>query len=234
MSVLSIENTHISMGRFSLKVSLELNEKVTGIFGPSGAGKTTLLEMIAGLKKPESGKIQLKDQVLVDRTNRVWEPPEQRRIGYVPQDLALFPHMTIRKNLLYCAGEAGQFEHIVAEFQLQDLLARYPASLSGGEKQRVAIGRALMMEPKLLMLDEPLTNLDQELKERGMELFRRVRDYFATPILYVTHDADEIVKLCDEVVVLNSGRVERRGEPTDVFQRSPNPTYIYSRAGRAD
>ena len=234
MSVLSIENIHISMGRFSLQVSLELNEKVTGIFGPSGAGKTTLLEMIAGLRKPESGKIQLKDRVLVDRTNRVWEPPEQRRIGYVPQDLALFPHMTIRKNLLYCAGEGGQFEHIVAEFQLQDLLARYPASLSGGEKQRVAIGRALMMEPKLLMLDEPLTNLDQELKERGMELFRRVRDHFATPILYVTHDADEIVKLCDEVVVLNAGRVERRGKPTDVFQRSSNPTYIYSRAGRAD
>ena len=234
MSVLSIENIHISMGRFSLQVSLGLNEKVTGIFGPSGAGKTTLLEIIAGLRRPQAGNIQLKDQVLVDRVNRVWVPPEQRRIGYVPQDLALFPHMSVRKNLLYCAGEGGQFDHIVAEFQLQDLLARYPASLSGGEKQRVAIGRALMTEPRLLMLDEPLSNLDQDLKERGMELFRRVRDHFATPILYVTHDADEIVKLCDEVVVLNAGRVERRGKPTEVFQRSTDPSYIYSRAEKRD
>lgn len=232
MTLLALDNVQLSAGYFSLNVTLDLREKVTGIFGPSGAGKTTLLELVSGLREPECGRISLRNEVLSDREQKLWIPPERRRIGYVPQDLALFPHMTVRRNLLYGARETGQFDPIVQEFQLQELLARYPASLSGGEKQRVAIGRALMMEPRLLMLDEPLSNLDQELKERGMELFRRVRDHFETPILYVTHDANEIVALCEEVIVLNAGRVERKGKPVDVFTQSPNPTYFYSRPAR--
>jgi molybdate transport system ATP-binding protein len=231
MSILRLENIRCTVGRFALEVNIEIARQVTGIFGPSGAGKTTLLEIIAGLRKPRTGTVRLGDTVFVNSAERAWTPPEQRHIGYVPQDLALFPHKSVRENLLFGAAhgpEAEQSLHrITSEFELDVLLDRFPGDLSGGEKQRVAIGRALMTHPKLLMLDEPLSSLDQELKERGLELFRRVRDHFDTPILYVTHDPGEIVSFCDEVLVLQNGRISEIGAPGQIFTRSEKPAYIH-------
>jgi molybdate transport system ATP-binding protein len=232
MTVLRLAKVLSTVGRFTLEVDLDIARKVTGIFGHSGAGKTTLLEIVAGLRKPRSGSVRLRDTVMVDASSGVWLRPEERHIGYLPQDLALFPHLTVRRNLLFGAKNVaeleGDFQRIISEFELAPLLHRYPENLSGGEKQRVAIGRALMTHPKLLMLDEPLTNLDQELKDRGLELFRCVRDHFDTPILYVSHDAGEIVSFCDEVIILENGRVAEIGAPQQVFTRSEKPAYIYS------
>lgn len=221
MSTLKLQGLEVAAGGFRLQANLELRSRVTGVFGPSGAGKTTLLESIAGLRVPLRGAIILGDRTLSDRTTRVHVPPEHRRIAYVPQDLALFPHLSVRDNLLYGAGfDREEFEHVVEEFQLGPLLDRAPAKLSGGEKQRVAIGRALATRPRLLLLDEPLANLDAELKERGLELFRRLRDRFATPVLYVAHDANEIVELCDEAILLRRGQVERQGPVRELFRPS--------------
>lgn len=231
MSTLCLREIKLSLPAFTLDFSFEFTRSVSGIFGPSGAGKTSLLEIIAGLRKPCGGRVEMNGTVLCDVRAGAWIVPERREIAYVPQDLALFPHMTVRENLLFGARNRGlnlhDFERILAEFELVDLVGRFPGTLSGGEKQRVAIGRALMIRPKLVLLDEPLTNLDYELKLRGLELFRRVRDHFATPILYVTHDADEMVELCDEVIVLNCGRITETGPPSHVFTRAEKPTYIY-------
>lgn len=230
MNTLRLANIRLSLPAFALEFSFEFTRRVTGIFGPSGAGKTSLLEIIAGLRK-HTGRIELNGIVLCDAAAGAWIPPEHRHIAYVPQDLALFPHKTVRDNLLFAAKSNGannsDFERILAEFELSDLLDRSPGTLSGGEKQRVAIGRALMIRPNLLLLDEPLTNLDHELKQRGLDLFRRVRDHFATPILYVTHDANEIVEFCDQVVVLNSGRIVETGPPGEIFTHADKPTYTY-------
>jgi molybdate transport system ATP-binding protein len=238
MSILRLENIRLSLDRFTLEVNIEIARQVTGVFGRSGAGKTTLLEIIAGLRKPREGKVQLGDATLLDSSRNVWLRPEQRQIGYVPQDLALFPHKSVRENLLFGAKHSPRAEQtlqrITSEFQLSALLDRFPENLSGGEKQRVAIGRALMTHPKLLMLDEPLSNLDRELKERGLEFFRRVRDHFETPILYVTHDANEIISFCEEVIVLNNGGISESGPPHEIFTRSDEPAFIYSpRVNRA-
>jgi molybdate transport system ATP-binding protein len=226
VSVLLLRNVEFAVAQFALRVDLELRAQVTGIFGPSGAGKTTLLEMIAGLRAPKCGALEVRGRKLYDSTERLNVRTERRHVAYVPQDLALFPHLTVGENLRYGAHrDPGELEHIVAEFQLKPLLERYPSKLSGGEKQRVAIGRALVTRPQILLLDEPLTNLDAELKERGLELFRRVRDHFATPILYVAHDPNEIVELCEEVVVLRNGTVEKQGSVSEVFRPSTKPNW---------
>ena len=228
MSIVRLEQVRFSAGKFALSVDVEIRARVTGIFGPSGAGKTTLLELIAGLRKPSSGAVKLQEEMVVDCGNGRWVSPEKRGIGYVPQDVALFPHKTVRENLLYGAkGDESKLKEVVGKFQLEHLLDRWPAALSGGEKQRVAIGRALMTKPKLLMLDEPLSHLDEELKERGMDLFRKVRDEFATPILYVTHDANEIVELCEEVVVLKDGAVAGQGSAGDLFRPTERTRFVY-------
>jgi molybdate transport system ATP-binding protein len=226
VNVLAIQNLQFKVADFQLEADFTLTERVTGIFGASGAGKTTLLEIIAGLRRPTRGKISAGDALLYDSSKGVILPPEHRHIAYLPQDLALFPHLRVRQNLLYGrGGDPAELEHVIREFELAPLLQRFPGKLSGGEKQRVAIARALATRPRLLLLDEPLTNLDRELKERGLELFRRVRDHFQTPIIYVTHDPSEIVELCDDLLVLRRGKIDRRGSPRDIFQVSEKPTW---------
>lgn len=233
MSVVRIEQLRYRAGNFRLSLDLNLAARVTGIFGPSGAGKTTLLEIVAGLRRPEHGSVRIKDEVVVDCSSKQWSPPERRQIGYVPQDLALFPHKTVGANLAYGAGKNLEaLKPIVEEFELGPLLHRYPTHLSGGEKQRVAIGRALAMKPKLLMLDEPLSHLDDELKERGMELFRELKTRFDTTILYVSHDANELVSLCDEVVVMASGQAVAQGRPDLLFRPASTPNFVYARGSR--
>ncbi len=196
---LQLKNIVLPLADFALEMDVELARQATAIFGHSGAGKTSLLELIAGLRRPKSAVIALDDQVFTDTSRGMALPPRARRIGYVPQDLALFPHMTISRNILYgCkiqsgGGSALDFEHVVDVLAIKSLLGRRIAELSGGEKRRVAVARALVSKPKLLLLDEPLSNLDEALKTRIVPYLSRVREEFRIPMLYVTHDEREVL-----------------------------------------
>jgi molybdate transport system ATP-binding protein len=198
---------------------------VTAIFGPSGAGKTSLLDIIAGLRHPRSAWIQLGDRVLTDTSSGTGVPARHRQIGYVPQDLVLFPHLSVRQNLLYGykaqfnASALFRYEHVVAVLEIEALAERGVQHLSGGEQQRVALARALLTSPRLLLLDEPLGSLDQALKSRIVPYLARVRDEFRLPMIYVTHDWDEVQALCQEVLILERGRFTRRGSPTEPMDR---------------
>src|SRR5579863_6792915 len=198
---------------------------VLALFGRSGAGKTTLVNILAGLVRPDSGRISLAGHLLFDSAAGVDLPPERRRIGCVFQEGRLFPHLDVRGNLLYGrrrapAGESGfGFEAIVELLGIGHLLDRRPANLSGGEKQRVAIGRALLSKPRLLLLDEPLAALDAERKAEILPFVEKLRDELRLPIVYVSHDAGEILRLADRVLVLDRGLVAASGDVAEVFGR---------------
>jgi len=214
MSLL-LKDIFLPLASFTLEVNVEIHARVTAIFGPSGAGKTSLLDLIAGLRHPASAFIQLDGQVLTDVSKRVFVPARNRGIGYVPQDLALFLHLSVRRNLLYSRrnhrdpSPLFNLERIVELLDIQALIERGIADLSGGEKQRVALARALLSSPRLLLLDEPLANLDEKLKSRVIPYLARIRDEFKVPMLYVTHDQSETRALAEEVILLNDGKVVR-------------------------
>lgn len=226
-----IERLFWSGGRFTLDVDVRLGCRVTGIFGFSGAGKSTLLELIAGLRRPLAGAIRVEGETLFDAVVGRHLPPELRQVGYVPQDTALFPHLDVAGNLRFglprAPADDGRFAfaHIVELLGLGPLLAARPARLSGGERQRVALGRALLAHPRLLLLDEPLAALDAELKCAILPYLRRVRDEFSLPMLYVSHSAEELFTLCDEVLVLRAGRVVAQGAPATLFDPTEEPRY---------
>ncbi len=228
---LVLKNLRLPLAHFTLEIDATLSSRITAIFGPSGSGKTSLLELIAGLRRPASGSIELAGTTLTDRATNQFISPQHRAIGYVPQDGALFPHLNVRQNLLYGfdtthARPAGlSFDHIVEVLEIPTLLDRSVATLSGGEKQRVALGRALLAAPKLLLLDEPLASLDAALKERLLPYLLRIRDEFTIPMIYVTHSPDEVVSLCDEALIIRSGKIEKRGRPADLFEVSETPRY---------
>jgi molybdate transport system ATP-binding protein len=207
---------------------VEIQGRFTAIFGPSGSGKTSLLELVAGLRTATSAFVQLGDRVLTNTAEGVFVPIRQRGIGYVPQDLALFPHLSVRQNLLYGRKSHGEsnrlfaFEHIVELLEIQPLIQRGITELSGGEKQRVALARALLASPRLLLLDEPLASLDLKLTMRIIPYLASIRDEFHIPMLYVTHDRYETLALADEMVVLVNGRVEQTGSVQEVFSRPAN------------
>ena len=225
---LSLRNIVLPLADFVLEASVELHHRVTAIFGPSGAGKTSLLDLLAGLRRPKSAFIQLDDRVLTDTTNGIFVPARLRHIGYVPQDLALFPHLSVRQNLLYGRQADGstnrlfRFEHIVEVLEIQPLIERGVTQLSGGEKQRVALARALLTSPRLLLLDEPLASLDMKLKARIIPYLTRIRDEFRVPMLYVTHDRFEALMMADDIVVLVNGKIVQTGRVEDVFSRPAN------------
>jgi molybdate transport system ATP-binding protein len=185
---------------------------VTALSGPSGAGKSTVINMISGLLKPDSGTISLQKRLLFDSNKRINVPVEQRRIGYVFQDALLFPHMNVMKNLTYGMKRLPRsqrnipFDHVVSLLGLSHLLKRGPASLSGGEKQRVAIGRAILTSPMLLVMDEPLASLDQQRKDDVLPYIKEVSSDLEIPIVYVSHSAQEIATLTDRVVCIEAGR----------------------------
>jgi len=166
---------------------------------------------------------------------RIFVAPDQRAIGYVPQEGALFPHLNVRQNLLYGAhdprntrksgGKTPAYEHVIEILEIAPLAERAIATLSGGEKQRVALGRALLSRPRLLLLDEPLAGLDAALKERLLPYLQKIRDEFGIPMIYVTHSSDEVMALCDEVLVLASGQIVRQGAPAEIFAASDLPRY---------
>ena len=195
------------LGDRLIRASFATGPGLVGLVGPSGAGKTSILNMIAGLMKPDRGRIAVAGQILFG--GGVDLPPEQRRAGYVFQDGRLFPHRRVRANLDYglrCRGEdvGGPVLDEMAEFLgIGTLLDRWPRTLSGGEAQRVAIGRALLSSPRFLLLDEPLTSLDQQRREETLRVIERIRDTMAMPILYVSHDRAEVGRLANEVVTID-------------------------------
>ena len=190
---------------------------VTALFGPSGAGKTTIVNMVAGLSRPDAGRIVMNGRCLFDSARRIQVPPEKRRIGYVFQDARLFPHLSVRSNLTYGMRHLPkparyvQFDQVVRLLGLDSLLNRRPAKLSGGEKQRVAIGRALLCSPDLLLMDEPLASLDAGRKSEVLPFIGRLCRDFATPIMYVSHILEEIDRLAHQLVLLENGRVVAAG-----------------------
>ncbi len=225
---LLLKNISVPLAPFTLEVDVEIRSRVTVIFGPSGAGKTSLLDLVAGLRRAKSAFIQMDGQVLTDTSQKVFVPSRLRGIGYVPQDLALFPHLSVRQNLLYGykdhepgngANSLFTLEHVAEVLEIQPLVHRRVTELSGGEKQRVALARALLASPKLLLLDEPLASLDLPLKARIIPYLARIRDEFGVPMLYVTHDQSEALALADEMIVLANGKVAQKGSAQELFSK---------------
>ncbi len=205
------------LGDFRLETSFTSDGLVTGLFGNSGAGKTSIVNMIAGLVTPDRGRILLDGETLDDTDLHLHIPPHRRRIGYVFQDARLFPHLSVRQNLDYgrrmnqLDPDAAAEKHTVYLLDIGDLLDRRPAQLSGGEKQRVALGRALLAKPKLLLLDEPLGALDEERKAEILPYFIRLRDEASVPMVFVSHDAGEMRRLATNVVILKRGKIAASG-----------------------
>jgi molybdate transport system ATP-binding protein len=201
------------LGDFHLKASFGGEARVTGLFGASGAGKTSLINMIAGLLRPDRGMIVIDGEILDDTSAHTHVPAHRRRIGYVFQDARLFPHLNVRQNLDYgrrmnrVVDDPAQRARVIDLLDVGGLLDRRPGQLSGGERQRVALGRALLAQPRLLLLDEPLGSLDDERKVEILPYLVRLRDEANVPMVYVSHDANEMRQLATSVVMLNRGRV---------------------------
>ncbi|MGB0659502.1 MAG: molybdenum ABC transporter ATP-binding protein [Mangrovicoccus sp.] len=209
---------------FTLDVEFHAPDGATVLFGASGSGKTSVVKAVAGLIRPEMGQVAVGDWPLLDTARGIFLPPHRRRLGYVFQEPRLFPHLTVRQNLRYgqwfAPKEANRvdLDRVIELLGLGPLLARRPAKLSGGEKQRVAIGRALLASPKLILADEPLSSLDPARKSEILPYFEMLRDEVAVPILYVTHSVAEARRLATTVVELRAGRVLRQGPAAEVLR----------------
>jgi molybdate transport system ATP-binding protein len=233
--MLSVAVTH-RLGSFTLDAAFESGGGLTALFGRSGAGKTSLINAIAGLYRPNAGRIAVDDAVLTDTASGIFVPAHRRRVGYVFQEGRLFPHLSVRQNLLYgrwfapkVAGGAD-LDQIVELLGIGDLLARRPANLSGGEKQRVAIGRALLARPRLLVMDEPLASLDEGRRAEIFPYIERLRDEMRVPIVYVSHSIAEVARLATTLVVLSEGKVAAIGPTAQIMGRID----LFPLTGRAE
>jgi len=224
---------HVVRGGFELAVDLELPATgITVLFGASGSGKTTVLRCVAGLERAQKGLVQIGAEVWQDDEARLFLPTWRRPLGYVFQEASLFEHLTVEDNLRYGLKRAGSRDagHVldaaIRLLGIERLLERMPARLSGGERQRVAIARALATQPRLLLLDEPLAALDQARKQEILPWLERLRDELRTPMLYVTHSADELARLADHLVVLEDGRVKAAGPVAAALASIDNPLLV--------
>jgi len=213
---------------FSLELEFQAAAGVTVLFGPSGSGKTLTLDLIAGFERPDDGRILLDDEILFDGAAAVCLAPQSRNCGYVFQDYALFPHMTLRQNLEFAAERRPRLERhrrvneMLEKFRLGDAAGRRPHEVSGGQRQRCSIARALIGAPKLLLFDEPAQGLDAPLRAEFYEVLRQVRADFRTPMLLVTHDLDECFELGEEMLVLREGRLVQSGAPRAILDQPTN------------
>lgn len=230
-------------GAFSLNVAYTADAHVTGVFGPSGAGKSTLIHLIAGLSRPDRGVITVNGETLFDDAKRIDIPAHHRRIGVVFQEHRLFPHLSVKGNLLYgrpkhrTGGRGrgrgdGEFRRIVELLELDGLLRRRVMEISGGERQRIALGRALISEPRLLLLDEPLTSLDQRLKQQIIPYLQRVRDVLGVPMLHVSHDLTELLQLTDQLLILSRGEMVGSGRYGDLVHDERVVEVVHDRGMR--
>jgi molybdate transport system ATP-binding protein len=221
--ILDVDVGH-RQGGFALEARFRSEGRLTALFGPSGSGKTTLVNAIGGLIRPSRGRIAVKGRVLVDTNGGVFVPKHRRRIGYVFQEGRLFPHLSVRRNLLYGRWfsprreRAAGFDGVVELLGLESLLDRWPATLSGGEKQRVAIGRALLADPHLLLMDEPLASLDEARKAEIYPYIERLRDEGDVPMVLVSHSVAEIARLATSIVVMAHGRVTASGPASEILR----------------
>src|SRR5947207_8444224 len=213
------------LGTFHLDARFSAEAPIVGLFGRSGAGKSSIINALAGIATPRRGSIRFNDTVLFDAARRIDLPPEERRVGYVFQDALLFPHMDVESNLLYGQRRRALEDRFIDEARviellgLRELLHRRPRTLSGGEKQRVAIGRALLAQPRILLMDEPLAALDIPRKTEILDYIERLRDELGIPIVYVSHSVAEISRLADTVVVVADGKCVAVGDVDDVMGR---------------
>lgn len=223
------------LGDFTLDAQLTAGEGVTALFGRSGSGKTSAIRIIAGLTKPDQGRIELDGEVLADSEKRIFTPAHKRRFGYVFQEARLFPHLTVEQNLHYGrwfsgrSAEAVESTKVIEMLGIGALLKRRPENLSGGEKQRVAIGRALLVQPRLLLMDEPLAALDEARKAEIIPYLERLRDETKIPIIYVSHSVSEVSRLADRVVVMKDGRVDAEGAASEILSRPAFSTHLERR-----
>jgi molybdate transport system ATP-binding protein len=216
----------IPLANFDLDIDVSFDARVSAIFGPSGSGKTTLLDAIAGLRAIPAGEIEIDGRILFSSARGINLPPQQRGVGYVPQEGALFPHLSVRKNILFGAGRRTdtsqprniRMEHVLSVLEIGGLLDRPVTKLSGGEAQRVALARAILSQPRLLLLDEPLASLDIGLRERILPYLARVRDEFEIPMIYVTHNLTEVLTLADWVLMIQQGRLVTQGVPKEALR----------------
>jgi molybdate transport system ATP-binding protein len=218
-------------GDFDLRATFSSDAGVTALFGPSGSGKSTLIDLIAGLARPDSGRIAIGGRVLADVDRRIFVSPRKRRVGLVFQDALLFPHFSVARNLRFGAFFAPRgarhlpLEKVVETLGIGGLMDRRPAELSGGERQRVGMARALMAAPDILLMDEPFASLDVARRQKAMGLVEQARDQFGVPIVLVSHQIDEVLRLAGQVIILEGGRVREIGTPPEIFAsaRPENP-----------
>ena len=211
----------LPLSRFPLRVHAKLSSDTVAVLGPSGAGKTSLLETIAGLRPRATGRVVIRDETIVDTARGLDPPAERRRIGYVPQDSLLFPHLDVEGNVRFGMARGAApalFEEAVRILEIEPLLPQFPATLSGGERQRVALARALATEPRLLLLDEPLAGVDAALRGRILPYLLRIREALAVPFLYVTHNAGEARAVAESALVLREGSVLHAGTPEEALE----------------
>lgn len=212
----------LPLANFTLRVDRTLSSRAVAVLGASGSGKTSLLESIAGLRRAAAGRIALDGDVLLESRSFRDLPPERRRLGYVPQDACLFPHLDVARNVRFGSPRDAEAERVFREaveiLEIGGLLARYPATLSGGERQRVALARAIAARPRLLLLDEPLAAVDPALRGRILPYLLRIRDSLHIPFLYVTHNAGEARAVAEEALVLRDGAVVYAGAPGPAMQ----------------
>ncbi len=213
------------LGSFTLDARFAASGRLIALFGHSGSGKTSLINVIAGLIRPERGRVAINGAVLTDTARGIFVPPHRRKLGTIFQEGRLFPHMSVRQNLLYGAWFAraaqrhANLSRVAGLLGIGPLLNRYPGGLSGGEKQRVAIGRALLASPELLLMDEPLASLDEPRKLEILPYLERLRDEARIPIIYVSHSVAEVARLSDTLVILEAGKVRAAGPTIELMQR---------------